>query len=157
MKLILSVMCALLFYTMAGTPRELPPRPDTGKDTFICNRAVRYIIEKIRRIENGDEHKIHIELVFDPSSKNINLRSDDPEKGKINFDTEIESFECTLNRSFSEGEAVYKGYIKQDDGTRSFVTIIIEIIDGIPQIKAINQNQKAMFYMIVDRWEALAG
>jgi hypothetical protein len=126
---------------------------DVNQNTSICNKTVRYTIEKIVMIEGGNEIKTHAEITINPFSKNINLKADDPESGNKTFDTEIESIECTLNESLTNGQATYKGYIKQKDGTKTWTSLKIEFKDNQLILNGTNEDRPSNIYMIVDRWE----
>jgi len=125
----------------------------SNQNTSICDKTVRYIVEKIKMAEGGNEVNIHTEIILNPTTKIINLKADDPEKGKISFDTEIESFDCTLNEKVTAGKAIYKGYIKQPDGSKVFSSLVIEIKDEQIYIKGFTEDKPATFYMVVDKWE----
>jgi hypothetical protein len=53
-----------------------------NQNTSMCSKTIRYIIEKIKMVEGGNEVKIHAEITVDPSSKNINLNADLPDGEK---------------------------------------------------------------------------
>jgi hypothetical protein len=126
---------------------------DISQNTSICDKTIKYTIEKVKMIEGGNEIKVHAEITIDPFSKNINLYADDPESGKKTFDTQIESIDCTFNENLTKGQATYKGYIKQKDGTKTWTTLTIEFKDDQLIINGTNEDRPSNVYMIVDRWE----
>lgn len=125
----------------------------SNQKTSICDKTVRYIIEKIKMIEGGNEIKVHAEITIDPFTKNINLYADDPENGKKTFDTQIESIDCTFNENLTKGQATYKGYIKQKDGKKTWTTLTIEFKDDQLIINGTDEDRPSNIYMIIDRWE----
>jgi hypothetical protein len=128
---------------------------DVNLKTSICDKTIRYTIERIKMIEGGNEIKVHAEITIDPFSKNINLYANDPESGKKTFDTQIESIDCTLNENLTKGQSIYKGYIKQTDGRKTWTTLTIEFKDDQLIINGTNEDRPSNVYMIVDRWEVV--
>jgi hypothetical protein len=126
-----------------------------NQNTSICDKAIRYTIEKVKMIEGGNEIKIHAEITIDPSSKNINLNADLPDGGKKTFDTQIESIECTFNENLTSGQATYKGYIKQDDGRKTWTSLSVEPKDGQLLIRSADQNNPGQVSFVVDKWEMI--
>ena len=124
-----------------------------NQNASICDKTIRYTIEKVKMIEGGNEIKIHTEITIDPSSKNINLNADLPDGGKKTFDTQIESIECTLNETLANGQATYKGYIKQDDGSKTWTSLLVEAKDGQLLIRSADQNNPGQVSFVVDKWE----
>jgi hypothetical protein len=133
--------------------KETQVKNNAGLNTSICDKEVRYFIEKLKMIEGGNEIKVHTEITFNPTTKIIKLKADDPERGKISFYTEIESINCSFNDNLTSGQAVYKGYIKQDDGRKTFTSFLIENKDGQLYIKGADGENRSQYFMIVDRWE----
>jgi hypothetical protein len=128
---------------------------DVSLKTSICDKTIRYTIEKIKMIEGGNEIKAHAEITIDPFSKNINLYAEDPESGKKTFDTQIEGIDCTFNENLTKGQATYKGYIKQKDGTKTWTTLTIQFKDDQLIINGTNEDRPSNVYMIIDRWEII--
>ena len=127
----------------------------TNQNTSICDRIIRYTIEKVKMIEDGSEIKAHAEITINPFSKNIYLKADDPESGDKTFDTEIESIECSLNETLTKGQAIYKGYIKQKDGKKSWTILTIGFKDDQLVINGTGDDGPSNIYMIIDRWEVV--
>lgn len=119
----------------------------------IWNQSIKYFIDKVRFIKDGNETKVHAEFEINPISKIISLHADDPEKGKVSFETEIESIECSLNENLTAGQAVYKGYIKQDDGRKTWTSLLLEPKDGQILIRSADQNDPGQISFVVERWE----
>ena len=119
----------------------------------ICDKTIRYSIEKVKMIEGGNEIKAHAEITIDPSSKNINLYADDPESGKKTFDTQIESIDCSFNESLTSGQATYKGYIKQKYGRKTWTILTLEFKDNQLVLNGTTEDRPSNVYMIIDKWE----
>ncbi len=126
---------------------------DRNLKTSICDKTIRYTIEKVKMIEGGNEIKAHAEITIDPFSKNINVNADDPESGKKIFDTQIESIDCTFNENLTNGKATYKGYIKQQDGRKTWTSLTIELKDNQLVLNGTTEDRPSNVYMIIDRWE----
>lgn len=126
---------------------------DISQNTSICDKTVKYTIEKVKMIEGGNEIKAHAEITINPFSKNINLYADDPESGKKTFDTEIESIDCSFNQNLTSGRATYKGYIKQKDGRKTWTVLTIEFKDSQLILNGTTDDHPSNVYMIIDRWE----
>lgn len=126
-----------------------------SQNASICDKTIRYTIEKVKMIEGGNDIKIHAEITIDPSSKNINLNADLPDGGKKTFDTEIESVECTFTENLTNGQATYKGYIKQDDGRKTWTSLSVEPKDGQLLIRSADQNNPGQVSFVVDKWEVV--
>ena len=119
----------------------------------ICDKTIRYSIEKVKMIEGGNEIKAHAEITIDPSSKNINLYADDPESGKKTFNTQIESIDCSFNENLTSGQATYKGYIKQKDGRKTWTILTLEFKDNQLVLNGTTEDRPSNVYMIIDKWE----
>ena len=153
----LTFFSAIIIFLLnaCDSTKKLQITKHSSENTSMCDKTVRYIVEKIKMVEGGNEVSVHTEIIFNPTTRIINLKADDPERGKISFDTEIDSFDCTLNEKLTAGKAIYKGYIKQPDGSKDFSTLTIEIKDEQLYIKGGTEDKPANFYMIVDKWEIL--
>ena len=69
-------------------------------------------------------------VVINPAAKLINLTRESPDPEKVRFDTEIEAVDCNLNTDLTEGRSIYKGDIKQQDGTKTYSILRVEAKDG---------------------------
>jgi len=144
---------ALIILSGCASPRNSQITNTTNQNISICDKTVRYTIEKVKMIEGGNEIKTHAEITVDPLSKNINLNGDDPESGKKSFDAQIESIECRLNKDLTDGQSTYKGYIKQNDGRKTRSTMTIEFKGNQLVISGTTDNRPSNVYMIIDHWE----
>jgi hypothetical protein len=128
-----------------------PPVETAGK----CEQKIKYFIEKMKDIRNGEEVSANTEIVIDPAEKLIRLTSEPPDQKKVNFDTEIESVDCNLNANLTEGQSTYRGYIKQSDGTKTYTILKVEAKDGALTITGGDAAQPDRVVMIVTKWEVV--
>lgn len=121
----------------------------------ICNRPIQYKSEKV--IMNTDQSEIYMEtsITVNPAEKRISLFSKTPEGEKMNFDFIIESTDCSLDTNLTSGKAAYTGYIKQQDGEKTFTTIIIEPQDGVLRIGSF--YPPGLFEIVVKEWSEIHG
>jgi hypothetical protein len=127
-------------------------------DSSICNKTIKYIVRKIQPIVEGQpQRNTYIEITINPTLKLINLKSQNKKKEPVNFNTNILSFECTLDEKLTKGTAVYKGYTKQREGQGTTSTIKIEVKNGKILISESDpdNSRDASYNMIVDEWEAV--
>jgi len=82
--------------------------------TSICDQAIRYYANKLKMVNGGQEVNADTEILINPSNKLISLTSTPPNQEKVSFDTVIGSFDCNFNSALTDGQAIYKGYIKQN-------------------------------------------
>jgi hypothetical protein len=130
----LSLVFFLLFVFIGCQSTRLSGRKTLESQQALtirkCDQTIRYYSEKIKGSKTGQEIMAHTEIVISPSSKLINLKSEAPNEEKADFNTVIETFDCDFNSDLTEGQAVYHGYIKQENGTTTKTTIRIEAKDG---------------------------
>jgi hypothetical protein len=103
---------------------------------------------------NGEpDVKILTEIIINPSTRVISLTTEPPERGKVSFDTVIESIDCNLNAEITEGQAIYSGYIKQEDGRTTKAIIKVEAKDGSLTISNADPEEEATIFFVVSKWE----
>lgn len=118
-----------------------------------CDQTIKYFSDKI--IAEGQEVGAKTEIVINSSAKQISLTSEPPSQERVNFDTVIESIDCNLNSDLTEGKAIYKGYIKQIDGTTTNAIIKLEAKDGNLTISNGDYERKSDFIIVVSKWEVV--
>ncbi|TDQ09876.1 hypothetical protein [Pedobacter metabolipauper] len=120
-----------------------------------CKTNIKYYIAKVKN-PDGQEIPIDMEVIVYPSKKIINVAAKMPERDPVTFNTVLESTECSLTQKMDGGQALYKGYITQADGTKTFAAILIKVNSGKCTISALDEegNEKG-FAMAVDKWEVL--
>ena len=124
----------------------------------ICQEPVRYSVDKIQYIGSGKVSDQPIELLVNPRTNTISLKSESFRGGEIRkyaFDVIITKSTCSITDDFASGEATYSGYISQSDGTKSlsFWTVtakggVITISESSPE-----EGRKASYIMLVSKWE----
>jgi hypothetical protein len=133
----------------------ISPAGNSKKSTaYNCDKTVTYHISKIVKLKDNTEESISFEIKINPSVATINLKIDHPQKGKVEFNTSITSTDCSLNPSLTNGEATYKGYIVQPNGSRSNSTIHIKAGSDkiiITEYDPLN-NRQPNYFMVVDKW-----
>lgn len=154
------VSVGLLVFGACKLPRSSQGKVAGGKEIAPeranrCDQKVRYYSEKLRVGESSEEANILSEIVIDPIAKTINVASEPPNQAKVNFNIEIEGFDCSFNAGFTEGEATYKGYIKQTDGSTTSTHLKIEAKDGELTIAGNNPGEPVTLIMIVTKWEEI--
>jgi hypothetical protein len=133
------------------------PAGNTEKNTgYNCDKTVTYYISKIVKLKDNAEELISFEIKINPSAATINLKIDHPQKGKVDFNTAITSTDCSLNTSLTNGEATYKGYTVQPDGSRSNSTIHIKASSDKIIITEYDPltNRQPNYFMVVYKWVA---
>lgn len=120
-----------------------------------CDQVIKYYSELIRMTNGEPDVKVMTEIIINPSGRVISLTSEPPEQGKVSFETTIESIECNLNTGLTEGQAVYSGYIKQNDGSTTKAIIKVEAKDGNLTISNADPEKEkdAQFLIVVSKWE----
>jgi hypothetical protein len=121
---------------------------------YNCDKTVTYSISKIVKLKDNTEESVSFEIKVNPSAGTINLKVDHPQKGKIDFNTVITGTDCSLNATLTNGQATYKGYTVQPDGSRSNSTIHIKADSDkiiITEYDPLTGRQPS-YYMVVDKW-----
>lgn len=126
-----------------------------GNTTSICDQAIRYYANKLKMTNGGQEVDVNTELLISPSTKLISLTSTPPNQEKVSFDTVIESFDCNFNPALTDGQSIYKGYIKQNDGTTTKAIIKVEAKDGSITISNFDPEKEGEYVIIVSKWEVV--
>jgi hypothetical protein len=152
------ILCVGLFMFVACRSTRSPQGEISNNKELVetsdkCEQKVKYYIDKIKGVRDGQEVSANTELVIDPAAKLITLTSEPPNQGKVSFDIQIESFDCNLNTNLTDGQSTYKGYIKQTDGTTTSSNLKIEAKDGELTITGGDQAQPEKMVMRVTKWE----
>jgi hypothetical protein len=119
----------------------------------ICDQTIKYYSELIKMTNGQPDVNINTEITINPSTRILHLSTEEPEKGKGGFDTVIESIECNLNAGLTEGQAIYNGYIKQEDGNSKKAKIKVEAKDGSLTISNADAEKEAPYFIVVSKWE----
>jgi hypothetical protein len=119
----------------------------------MCDQTIKYYSELIKMTNGQPDVNINTEIIINPSTRILSLSSEEPEKGKGGFDTVIESIECNLNAGLTEGQAIYNGYIKQEDGSTTKAIIKVEAKDGSLTISNADTEIEAPYFIVVSKWE----
>ncbi len=125
---------------------------NTVKRDGQCDQTIIYYISKIA---NGDQKiEVAMQVMVDPGAKLIKLYAKVPgENDAADFQTVIESAECTFNETLTKGSALYKGYIKQADGSTSKAMIkIVADENGKLSIVNADPDKQDKMIMFIDKW-----
>jgi len=122
--------------------------------TSKCDQTIKYYSDKLT-MANGGEVNANIEIVINPSTKVISITSEPQNQEKVNFETVIESFDCNFNSDLTDGQSIYKGYIKQKDGATTNAIIKVEAKDGSLTISNADPEKEGEFIFIVTKWEVM--
>ena len=124
--------------------------------TSKCDQTMRYYADKLKKVKGGEQEiNANTVIVINPSTKLISLTSEPPNQEKVNFETVIESFDCSFNTDMTAGQALYKGYIKQKDGTTTIAIIKLEAKDGGLTLSNADPENEGALIMIITKWEVV--
>jgi len=125
--------------------------PDKVKAAETCEKVIKYYIKAGN--ENGKEFKLNAEITVNPINL-INVNLELPNQPDSKFDIIIDSFDCNLNADLTKGSALYKGYIKQENGSATNAIIKIARDEkGKLTISNADPEQASGMILYVDRWE----
>ncbi len=122
----------------------------------MCDQTIKYYSEKVKVKKTGEEIAAQSEFIINPIAKTISINSYVPsESERKSFTTIIESTDCSLNSNLTSGHSIYRGYIKQLDGSTTSAYIDIEAKDGGITMSNADPNKQGEFSIIVSRWEVV--
>lgn len=145
------VSCKVAKNVQIQTPSATQTLPIINK----CDQPIKYYSEKIIVLKGGPVEYANTEIVINPLTKNISLNCTPLNQSKTSFNTFIESFDCNLSTDMMNGQALYKGYIKQISGETTSVIIKVEINDGNIKISPIHPDNNSEMTIIVSKWEVV--
>jgi hypothetical protein len=145
----------VLFFSACKSAKITREQTATQKKTEIstCDQVIKYYSELIRMTNGEPDVKVLTEIIVNPSARVISLTTEPPERGKVSFDTVIESIDCNLNADLTEGQAIYSGYIKQEDGRTTKAMLKVEAKDGSLTISNADAEKEASILIVVSKWE----
>ncbi len=153
----LALCISVLFFSACKSTKITREQTATQQKAAIsaCDQVIKYYSELIKMTNGEPDVNINTEITINPSTRILNLKSDQLKEGKNGFDTVIESIDCNLNAELTEGQAIYSGYIKQEDGRTTKAIIKVEAKDGNLTISnADPENEKdAQFLIVISKWE----
>jgi hypothetical protein len=129
------------------------------KTTSKCDQTIKYYVDKVKMANDGQETIANIEIVINPSVKLISITSESPNEERVSFDTEVESIDCNFNSDMTEGQSIYKGYIKQENGTTTKAIIKLEAKDGgltISNADPDKVGKEGEYIMLISKWEVMS-
>jgi len=144
-KLFLALMAALFVSVSA----KVEPRKKNIDGP--CESVIKYYIKAGK--ENNKAFKVNAEIIVNPINLiNVDLEISNQPRSK--FDIIIDSFDCTLNADLTKGFALYKGYIKHENGdaTNSILKISRDE-QGKLTISNADPEQTGSLVLYVDKWE----
>jgi hypothetical protein len=152
------VLCiSILFFSACKSAKVTHAQKNNQNQVEInmCDQTIKYYSELIKMTNGQPDVNINTEITINPSTRIIKLASEEPDKGKGGFDTLIESIDCNLNAGLTEGQAVYNGYIKQEDGSTTKAIIKVEAKDGSLTISNADPERAndAPFLIVISKWE----
>jgi len=125
--------------------------PDKVNAAETCERVIKYYIKTGK--ENGKEFKLNAEITVNPINL-INVNLEMPQEPKSKFDIIIDSFDCNLNADLTKGSALYKGYVKHENGDATNSVIKISRDEkGKLTISNADPEQTGGLILYVDKWE----
>ncbi|THU40480.1 hypothetical protein FAM09_11505 [Niastella caeni] len=145
----------ILFSACKSTKVAQAQNGNQSKAISSCDQTIKYYSEKIRMVNSGQEKSFNTEITINPSDKLINISSEPPEQEKVSFNVVIEGIDCHLNSDLTAGQVTYNGYINQQDGSTTQITLMVEAKDGSLTITDPNSKDDGNFLMIVSKWEII--
>lgn len=140
------VLIAISFISISA---KVEPNKVNAAET--CERVIKYYIKTGK--ENGKEFKLNAEITVNPINL-INVNLEMPQEPKSKFDIIIDSFDCNLNDDLTKGSALYKGYIKHENGDATNSVIKISRDEkGQLTISNADPEQTGGLILYVDKWE----
>lgn len=118
--------------------------------TGNCEQTIIYHVDKV----TGGDHEspANIDITVNPSAKLITLAGEIPStEQKFNFETVVETIDCNLNTDLTQGYSIYKGYIKQEDGSTTQTSLMIEARDGRITMHGAESNGEMVIW--VSSWK----
>jgi len=146
----------LLFLACKATKvNQIQTTNQNPVEISMCDQTIKYYSALLRMTNGQPDVNVKTEVIINPSAKLITLTSEPPNQDKVSFDTVIEHLECNLNAGLTEGQAVYNGYIKQEDGNTTKAIIKVEAKDGSLTISNADPEKAndAQFLIVVSKWE----
>jgi len=140
------VLIAILTISISAKVEREKIRPDG-----TCERVIKYYIKAGK--ENNKEFKLNGEITINPINL-INVNLEMPNEPKSKFDIIIDSYDCDLNADLTKGSALYKGYVKHENGdaTNSIMKISRDE-KGQLTISNADPEQISGLVFYVDKWE----
>lgn len=121
------------------------------KPAETCEKVLKYYIKAGK--ENGKEFKLNADITVNPINL-INVNLELPNQTKSKFDIIIDSFDCNLNADLTKGSALYKGYIKHENGDATNAVIKISRDEnGKLTISNADPEQNSGLILYVDKWD----
>ena len=118
-----------------------------------CSQVIKYYSEKTIVIKTSQEMTVYAQLTINPGTKTITMAGEVPGEGKANFDITIEHLECSLNAGLTAGEALYSGFIRQEDGPSTRTWLKIEIMNGGLVMTGGQPEKESEMQMLINKWE----
>jgi hypothetical protein len=123
--------------------------------TGSCSQTIKYFSDKGIMTKTGKDMEMHTEITINPSASIISISGEVPGEEKAAFEMVIEHFDCSLTARFTAGEAIYAGYIKQQDGTSTKAWLKIEAKDGSLLMSNGDPEEESEFTIVVNKWEVV--
>jgi hypothetical protein len=120
----------------------------------VCDQIIKYSTDTVKG-PNGEELLALTEITVNPLTNVITLESFTEDKGKVLFDTQIESTECSLTEKLTSGKADYIGYILQKDGSKSQTEIVLEAKNGIVSFTSYNGEKQLGLRATFRKWKVI--
>jgi len=125
--------------------------PNKVKAAETCEKVIKYYIKAGK--ENDKEFKLNAEITVNPINL-INVNLELPNQPDSKFDIIIDSFDCNLNADLTKGSALYKGYIKHENGSATNALIKISRDEkGKLTISNADPEQASGMILYVEKWE----
>jgi len=119
----------------------------------ICDQVIKYSTNSITA-PDGYEIPAPADITVNPVTRIITVESIRENGDKVDFETAIESIECTFSEKLKSGKAEYKGYVPQPDGQRNPARLVFEAEDGVVSLTAYAGDQKGISCKFT-KWEII--
>ncbi|RZL66212.1 MAG: hypothetical protein EOO93_05965 [Pedobacter sp.] len=140
------ILTAILFLSISAKVES-----ERIKAEETCERVIKYYIKAGK--ENNKEFKLNAEITVNPINL-INVNLEMPNEPKSKFDIILDSFDCDLNADLTKGSALYKGYIKHENGDATNSVLKISRDEkGKLTISNADPEQTSGLIWYVDKWE----
>lgn len=149
----ISIMAAIFVISSSFVIDHMNPAEENLNCEF-CDQIIKYSTDTVKG-PNGEELLALTEITINPLTNIITLESFTKDQGKVLFDTQIESTECSLTEKPTSGKADYIGYIIHKDGSKSQTEIVLEAKNGVVSLTTYNGEKQLGLRATFRKWEIM--
>lgn len=150
-KTIIGLVGIFLLSTSLVVDPTIQRQPNAEQE--ICGQIIKYSTNSISA-PNGDELPAPTDITVNPVTRLIMVESIRENGDKVEFETQIESIECTFSEKLMSGRAEYKGYVRKPDGQKDPARLIFEANDGVVSLTAYAGEEKGISAKFT-KWEII--